>query len=141
MSDQFETDFEATDEAAVAAAPENEVIEPVAEPATVEEGEFVAPAEQPASEDDFFAENAAPAAAAVDPAKVITIVPSSADEKFVETDGTPLPVLDLLHKADLQFDGDFHVYLNNAEITLTTLVPAGSTISIIGKVKGGAKAA
>ena len=130
MSDQsqFEHDFEATDEAAAVATSEV-IVEATFAPA-VEEPE--APAD-----DDFFAENAAPEVPAVDPSRIITIIPSSSDNKYVETDGNPVAMLDLIHRAGLQFAGDFQCYLNNAEISLTTLVPAGSTVSIVGKVKGG----
>lgn len=134
----FENDFDASAEAV--AAPENEVVEPAAN--TVIEQDDVRgdepTADGPAeADDDFFAENAAPEMPAVDPAKIVTIIPSSSDEKYVETDGNPVPMLDLISRARLQFEGEFHCYLNNAEISLTTLVPAGSTVSIVGKVKGG----
>lgn len=133
MTDQFEHDFDASDEAAVSATSEEIVVAATFQPA-------VAEPEAPAADeedDDFFAENAAAEVPAVDPAKIITVIPSSSDNKYVETDGSPMPMLEVLHKSGLQFQGDFQCYLNNAEITLTTLIPSGSTVSIVGKVKGG----
>jgi hypothetical protein len=134
MSDQteFENDFEATDEAAAAAAPANEL------PEAPTNAEVAAQVEAPAV-DDFFAEDAAPAMPEVDPARVITLVPSSSDNRYVEArEGeTAIPMLDLISRAQLRFEGNFQCYLNNTEISLTTLVPAGSTVSIVGKVKGG----
>ncbi len=137
----FEHDF--AEEAAIEAAAEQAAERMLADTeAAISEvaGEPVAvviATEETPIEDDFFAENAAPAIPQVDPAKIVTIIPSSSDNRYVETDGNPVPMLDLISRAELRFEGDFTCYLNNAEISLTTLVPAGSTVSIVGKVKGG----
>jgi hypothetical protein len=123
---EFENDFE-VEEASTEAAVEEAAVEAA----------VVADAEP--TEDDFFAEEVAAEVPAVDPTKLVTIQTTSASDKFVELNEGEInsSVLDLIHRAGLQFAGDFSVFLNGAQIELNTLVPGGSTITIAGKVKGG----
>jgi hypothetical protein len=87
-------------------------------------------------EDDFFAENAVEAVPDVDPATIVTLIPSSADSKYVTIAG-PTQVLELINKAGLRFEGEFTCFLGQNELKLNDLVPGGSTVTIAGKVKGG----
>lgn len=126
MSEEFEHDFDTAEQAGETPATNAEVGEPVDDIRGEEE----------TGEDDFFAESEVEDVPQVDPEKVVTLVPSSADAKYVEVDG-PLPMVELIARSRLQFAGEFTCYLNGAEISLTTVVPGGSTVNIIGKVKGG----
>lgn len=122
---QFENDF-ATDEAAAAAASANEIVEPET---------TTAPAAAPA-EDDFFAESAVEDVPQVDPNTVVTLIPSSADSKYVTVTG-PTSMIELLSRAQLRFEGEFTCFLGQTELKMNDLVPGGSTVTIAGKVKGG----
>jgi hypothetical protein len=130
---EFENDFENVEEAFTEAAVN------ASEAGTAAEEELQADTASEPTEDDFFAEEAAAEVPAVDPMRIITIQTTSASDKFVELNEgeTNAPVIDLIHRAGLQFAGDFSVFLNGAQIGLTNLVPGGSTITIAGKVKGG----
>lgn len=131
---QFENDF-ATDEAAAAALPENEIVEPTnAAVAELVEDIHGEPAEP--TEDDFFAESAVEDVPQVDPNTVVTLIPSSADSKYVTVTG-PTSMIELLSRAQLRFEGEFTCFLGQTELKLNDLVPGGSTVTIAGKVKGG----
>jgi hypothetical protein len=127
MSDQFEHDFDdATDEAAAAANTANEILGV---------GEVVEPATAPV-EDDFFAESAVEEIPQVDPNTVVTLIPSSAESKYVTIE-RPTSIIELLSMASLRFEGEFTCFLGQSELKLNDLVPGGSTVTIAGKVKGG----
>ncbi len=135
MSDQFENPVDASEEAAAAASIENEVVE-----TEVVDGELVAPEvpveEEEHDDEDFFAESEAEAAPEDDPTKVVTLLPTSGKATYVPVEG-PMAMVDLIAKSALQFAGDFQCFLNGAQIDMTTTVPGGATVTIIGKVKGG----
>jgi hypothetical protein len=126
----FEQDFEETQQEQVSA----EVVDEAPEAVVVVEEAPADGAEE--EEDDFFAENQAQEVPQVDPTRIVTLTPSSASSKYVEVDG-PTPVLDLIVKSGLRFQGTFTVVLNGAELQLTDLVPGGSELLIAGTVKGG----
>ncbi len=146
---QFENDFEEqptnaaaptelatdqpTDEQAAAATALEDVLpgEPTTEEPDTEEDEEV-------EDDDFFSESEVEDVAPVDPTKIVTIQTTSSRDKIVEVDGDrPLSMIEIIQKSGLQFAGDFECHLNGSKISLTDVVPGGSTVIIAGKVKGG----
>ncbi len=132
MSD-FENDFENLDD--------QEVVE---EAAVEETAEVVVAAEAPAAEhagpveDDFFTESAVPETAAMDPAKVVTLRTSASNrDTYVEVGDESLPLVDIVGKSGIRFNGEYQGWLNGAQISLGDKVAPGSTVSLIGSVKGG----
>ncbi len=130
MSD-FENDFENLDD------------QEVVEEAAVEEPAEVAVEEAPAVpagpvEDDFFTESAVPETAAMDPAKVVTLRTSASNrDTYVEVGEESLPLVDIVSKSGIRFNGEYQGWLNGAQISLGDKVAPGSTVSLIGSVKGG----
>lgn len=125
MSADFENDFENLDD--------QNVVEETAEV----EAEVV---EVPAGpvEDDFFAESAVPEAAQLDPAKVVTLRTSASNrDTYVEVGEESLPLVDIVSKSGIRFNGEYQGWLNGAQISLGDRVAPGSTVSLIGSVKGG----
>ena len=71
-----------------------------------------------------------------DPATVVTIRTSSGGDKYVPV-SEPTAVSSVIAQSGLYFGGAVQYYLNGAEIKTTDLVPGGSTLTVIGSVKGG----
>ncbi len=117
---------------------ETAAVEPVAEPVAEAPAEVAAPIEDEDEVDSFFAESEVAAVPEVDPAKVVTILPSSGQSKYVEIE-QPTAIVEIIARSGLQFNGTFTCFLNNAEIPLTQPVSGGSTVTVVGTVKGGAR--
>ena len=73
-----------------------------------------------------------------DPESVITIRTSGGQTAYVPT-SEPMTVADIILSASLTVNSSFQVWLNGAQITTTDLVPTGSTLTIVGSVKGGTR--
>lgn len=71
-----------------------------------------------------------------DPDAVVTIRTSGGGDKYVPV-SQPTPVRDVIALSGLYFGGAVQYWLNGAQVTSETLVPGGSTLSVIGSVKGG----
>jgi hypothetical protein len=128
MSD-FENDFENLDE--------QEVVEEAAVEAEAAPAEFTPEPAGPV-EDDFFTESAVPETAAMDPAKVVTLRTSASNrDTYVEVGEESLPLVDIVGKSGIRFNGEYQGWLNGAQISLGDKVAPGSTVSLIGSVKGG----
>jgi len=137
---EFENDFaveEAVTEAAADILEEERQADPIAE------GEVEAPAAEAEggedlTDDDFFAEDEAPAVPEVDPATIITIRTSQGSDVFVPAP-QPMPLVDAIAKSGLRFNGDFTCWLNGQEVGLGTVVAGGQTVTVVGSVKGGSR--
>jgi hypothetical protein len=73
-----------------------------------------------------------------DSTQVVTIRTSGGDTRYVPTDGSAT-VGSLLVSAGLNMPAGFQVWLNGAQLTVNDVVPAGSTLTILSSVKGGAR--
>jgi len=71
-----------------------------------------------------------------DPSTVVTIRTSGGQDRFIPVDGS-MTVNELLANSDIRIVGEAQYWLNGAMISRNDLVPAGSTLTIIGTVKGG----
>ncbi len=71
-----------------------------------------------------------------DPNSVVTIRTSGGGDKYVPVT-QPTPVKDVIAQSGLFFGGAVQYWLNGAQVNQDTLVPGGSTLSVIGSVKGG----
>lgn len=85
-----------------------------------------------------FIENgeAAPEFELPDPASVITVRTSGGETRYVPT-SEPLTVAEVLLRSDLRPTGAVQYWLNGAQVQSNSVVPAGSTMTLIGSVKGG----
>lgn len=152
MSD-FENDFQneevavaqqPTTEAAIEAAEEERQAEvaTVEAPAAVVEAEFhldtVEDEDDEPEDDDFFDEEEVPAVPEIDPATVVTIRTSASGDKYVQATSA-MPLIDVISKSGLRFNGDFTCWLNGQEVALGTQVAGGMTVTVVGSVKGGAE--
>lgn len=73
-----------------------------------------------------------------DMASVVTIKTSGGLTRYVPVpEGTLMTASELLLAANLTVNGQFQTWLNEAQIDNNAVVPAGSTITIVGTVKGG----
>jgi hypothetical protein len=106
----------------------------------LENGEVIQAAEQPApmadSVGDFEDENVP------DPATVITIRTSSGDTRYVPVpEGHTITAGEafMLSGLPVTGNGGFQIYLNGAIIKVTDIVPVGSTLTVVGSVKGGSR--
>jgi len=98
-----------------------------------------APIEQPLEElpefpdededDDFFGDD-------IDPESIVTIRPGSGQARYqTVTEPTPLDIV--LQRAGLTWNGQLDAYVEGVQITLSTPVNGGQTVTLIGNVKGG----
>ncbi len=71
-----------------------------------------------------------------DPDSVVTIRTSGGGDKYVPVN-QPTAVKDVIAQSGLFFGGAVQYWLNGAQVNPDTLVPGGSTLSVIGSVKGG----
>ena len=71
-----------------------------------------------------------------DPNSVVTIRTSGGGDKYVPVT-QPTSVKDVIAQSGLFFGGAVQYWLNGAQVNQDTLVPGGSTLSVIGSVKGG----
>jgi hypothetical protein len=73
-----------------------------------------------------------------DPSKVITITTSGGDTRYVPVEeGVTLTAGEAFMASGLSVNGAFQIYLNGAVIKVNDVVPTGSTITVVGSVKGG----
>ncbi len=84
--------------------------------------------------DDFIGE--AGSIELPDPNSVVTIRTSGGGDKYVPVT-QPTSVRDVIAQSGLFFGGAVQYWLNGAQVNHDTLVPGGSTLSVIGSVKGG----
>ena len=72
----------------------------------------------------------------VDPATIVTIRPGAGEPKYLTVlEPTPFDVL--MQRAGLTFNGQIDIYVEGQPIEMTDLVQGGTTVTIIGNVKGG----
>jgi hypothetical protein len=71
-----------------------------------------------------------------DPNSVVTIRTSGGGDRYVPVT-QPTSVKDVIAQSGLYFGGAVQYWLNGAQVNQDTLVPGGSTLSVIGSVKGG----
>lgn len=88
-----------------------------------------------ASMDDYVTDTE-PVDLGVDPDQIVTIRTSSGQSHYVAVDGA-LTLAEIKVKSGLNFGVGTQVFLNNTVVTDSTVIPAGSTITAIGSVKGG----
>ncbi len=92
--------------------------------------------EQPAmpadDEMDFIAE------AGIDPATIVTINANGGAPRFVPV-SEPTPFSAIMQEAGLTFNGALDIYMNGQRVDMNTPIPGGSTVTVVGNVKGGAR--
>jgi hypothetical protein len=66
----------------------------------------------------------------------VTLRTSGGDTRYVPVEG-PTPVGALLAASGLTIQGSVQAWYNNALVELDDTVPGGSTVTLIGSVKGG----
>ena len=71
-----------------------------------------------------------------DPATIVTVRYSSAEPRYVQVE-EPSTVQHIMQLGQLTSNGPIDIYVEGAEATLQTVVAPGSTITLIGNVKGG----
>lgn len=71
-----------------------------------------------------------------DPDSVVTIRTTTGGDKYVPV-SEPTPVSEIIARSGLFFGGAVEYYLNGSTIRPDELVPPGSTLTVIGSVKGG----
>ncbi len=77
-----------------------------------------------------------------DPSTVITIRTSGGDTRYVPVpEGRTLTAGEVFMNSGLSVSGNggFQIYLNGAIIKVTDIVPVGSTLTVVGSVKGGSR--
>ena len=89
-----------------------------------------APAPMPEDEFDFVDE------ANLDPTKIITIHTNGAQPKFVVVEA-PMVMRDVMVEAHLTWNGQLDIFVEGAPITLDSVVAGGTTVTLVGNVKGG----
>jgi hypothetical protein len=88
-----------------------------------------------AEDDDFFAEAQS---YLPDGAKVVTLIDKVGHAFYCPVpEGEARTMRELLNSRNLTVGADLEMWLNNAQITMDTLVPSGSSVTLIGSVKGG----
>jgi len=96
---------------------------------------------EPAGEpsDDFFDEGGETAVALPDPTSVITLRTSGGDTRYVPVPAgqTTMTVADAVAASAVYIGGAVQYWLNGAQVQLGDTVPAGSTLTLVGSVKGG----
>ena len=115
MNDYEETDLEVNPEPMPEPEEEAEVVQD-------EEEEFF-----PEDDDDFELP---------DPNAAITIKTSGGDTRYIPAP-EPLTVAAAMLTSGLRPNGVVSFYLNGAEVKEDTVLPGGSTLTVIGSVKGG----
>ena len=91
-----------------------------------------------ADELDDFVETIVDANLVPDINTVITIKTSGGLTRYVPVpDGQLMTTNEALLAAGLTVSGAFQVWLGDAQIAASAVVPAGSTITVVGNVKGG----
>jgi hypothetical protein len=85
-------------------------------------------------EADFFPAEGTPQL----PESYITLRTAGGDTRYVET-AEALPVISLLEKSDLRINGDVQAWFEGAQVNLSTTIPVGGTVILIGSVKGGSR--
>jgi len=88
--------------------------------------------------DDFFG-NGESTVALPDPTTVITLRTSGGDTRYIPVpDGqTTMTVADVVAASAVYVGGAVQYWLNGAQVQLGDTVPAGSTLTLVGSVKGG----
>jgi hypothetical protein len=105
---------------------ENEVNHVTEEPIAIPTG----------SAEEFDIPADAPQFVAPDPNQVINICTSSGERRYVPADA-PMKASDVLNASGLFIGGNIQLWLNGVQINHDALVPNGSTLTLIGAVKGG----
>ena len=73
-----------------------------------------------------------------DPEAVITIRTSGGDTQYVPA-SAPMTVSEAMLASGLRPNGAVTYYLNGAEVKGDAVLPVGSTLTVVGSVKGGSK--
>ena len=73
----------------------------------------------------------------VDPGTYVTITTMGGQTRYVPVDG-PTSVIDVFSRSGISVQGAFKFFMNGAEVSMQTILPVGSTVSLLGQtVKGG----
>jgi hypothetical protein len=91
------------------------------------------PQEEP--EEEFFSEEET-GVELPDAQSVITLRTSGGDTRYVPTT-EPLPASQVIVSAGVSVLGAVQYWLNGSQIQPADMVPAGSTLTVVGSVKGG----
>ena len=92
------------------------------------------PAGETTEEDDFFPEDEG--FDLPDPNAVITIRTSGGETVYVPA-SEPKTVSEAMLESGLRPNGAVNYYLNGVEVKGDTVLPVGSTLTVVGSVKGG----
>ena len=96
-------------------------------------GEQPAVPDMPADDEmNFIAE------AGIDPASIVTINANGGAPRFVPV-SQPTPFSAIMQEAGLTFNGALDIYMNGQRVDMNTPIPGGSTVTVVGNVKGGAR--
>ncbi len=76
--------------------------------------------------------------AGIDPASIVTINANGGAPRFVPV-SEPTPFATILQAAGLTFNGALDIYMNGQRVDMNTPIPGGSTVTVVGNVKGGAR--
>lgn len=105
----------------------------VSEAQAEEEGQIEA-VEEEYDDDGFFEE--VEIKIPEDLSQYVTIRTTSGGTDYVKVEEAT-PLIDIIQMSKLRFVGNFSAWLNGAAIDLSTKVPGGSVVTIIGTQKGG----
>lgn len=70
-----------------------------------------------------------------DPASVVTIRSTGGGVRYIPV-SEPTAASELLQQAGLYVNGNIQYWLNGAQVSSDTLIPAGQTLMVVGSVKG-----
>lgn len=71
-----------------------------------------------------------------DPNTVVKLMTSGGEEAYVPVEG-PMTVGEIMLNSDLRVVGAVQYWLNGAQVDVNAVVAPGSTLTIVGSVKGG----
>ena len=75
----------------------------------------------------------------VDPSAYVTLRTSGGQTRYAPVnDGQPMTAGEAMMAANVHMSGSYQIWMNGAQIGFTDVVPAGSTLTLLGQtVKGG----
>jgi hypothetical protein len=69
--------------------------------------------------------------AGIDQTKIVTII-SNGRSAYVQIE-EPLPFSAIMQMAGLTYNGGLNVYMNGQQVAFDTVIPGGSTVTVVGK--------
>lgn len=85
---------------------------------------------------DFIPEGAEDEMNVPDPNSVIRLISSGGDERYVVAENS-MTIGEVMLQSDLRIVGAVQYWLNGVQADVNTVVAPGSTVTIVGSVKGG----